>query len=252
MSGTASRRKPPRSAAGHNLFKPCPSPARWNGPPSRRNCGEPQCRLRRRLPFAATSGGPTTKLAVAGGPRVRIHLPPAANHTNSIIGADIDCRQRSWCGWRFRRGARLWQSRSGFAAGEIDAMGVVNKAVEDGVGISQGNSAKTRSGQPPGSAATARFSMTVSNEKISRSCDTYPSPRRARRWVGSPSIALPPIRIVPAWRIGEPSVSRKGGTNALRDCHYRHPRQLLDRATSGSRPHDAGNHAPLGMGGLSA
>src|SRR6516165_1465824 len=65
MNCTVSRRKPPRSAAGHNLFKPCPSPARWNGPPSRRNCGEPQCRLRRRLPFAATSGGPTTKLAVA-------------------------------------------------------------------------------------------------------------------------------------------------------------------------------------------
>jgi len=61
--------------------KPCTPPARWNGVPSRRNRAEPQCRLRRRLPFAATSGGgPTTKLAVAGGPRVRIHLPPAASH----------------------------------------------------------------------------------------------------------------------------------------------------------------------------
>jgi hypothetical protein len=50
---------------------------------------------------------------------------------------------------------------------------------------SKGNSAKTRSGgQPPGNAATARFSITVSDEKISRSCDTYPSPRRARQWVG--------------------------------------------------------------------
>src|SRR6516165_1668305 len=55
----------PRSPASHNLLKPRPSPARWNGSPSRRNRGEPQCRLRRRLPFAATSGGPTTKLAVA-------------------------------------------------------------------------------------------------------------------------------------------------------------------------------------------
>jgi hypothetical protein len=45
---------------------------------------EPQCRLRRRLPFAATSGrGPTTKLAVAGGPRVRIHFPPAKSRANS-------------------------------------------------------------------------------------------------------------------------------------------------------------------------
>src|SRR6516162_2609778 len=57
MSCTVSRRKPPRSPARHNLLKPCPSPARWNGSPSRRNRAEPRCRLRRRLPFAATSRG---------------------------------------------------------------------------------------------------------------------------------------------------------------------------------------------------
>jgi hypothetical protein len=50
-----------------NPPKPCTPAARWNGLPSRRNRAEPQCRLRRRRPFAATSGsGPTTKLAVAG------------------------------------------------------------------------------------------------------------------------------------------------------------------------------------------
>src|SRR6516165_6978689 len=41
MSCTVSRRKPPRRAASHNLLKPCPSPARWNGSPSRRNRAEP-------------------------------------------------------------------------------------------------------------------------------------------------------------------------------------------------------------------
>jgi len=79
MSCTVSRRKPPRSPASHNLLKPCPSPARWNGSPSRRNCGEPQCRVRRRLTFAATSGGPDNKARRGRGPRVRIHLPPAAS-----------------------------------------------------------------------------------------------------------------------------------------------------------------------------
>jgi hypothetical protein len=33
-------------------------------------------------PSQQRAGGPTTKLAVAGGPRVRIHLPPAASRTN--------------------------------------------------------------------------------------------------------------------------------------------------------------------------
>src|SRR5215472_12740452 len=35
MSCTAGQ-KPPPSAASRNLFKSCPSPARWNGSPSRR------------------------------------------------------------------------------------------------------------------------------------------------------------------------------------------------------------------------
>src|SRR6516225_8379187 len=41
MNCPASGRKPPRSAASHNLLKPCPSPAPWSGSPSRRNRPEP-------------------------------------------------------------------------------------------------------------------------------------------------------------------------------------------------------------------
>src|SRR6516225_281141 len=38
---TASRRKPPRSPASHNLLKPCPSLARWSGSRRRRTRAEP-------------------------------------------------------------------------------------------------------------------------------------------------------------------------------------------------------------------
>ena len=41
MNCPASRRKPPRSAASHNLLKPCPSLARWNGSRRRRTRAEP-------------------------------------------------------------------------------------------------------------------------------------------------------------------------------------------------------------------
>ena len=57
MSCTVNRRKPPRSAASHNLLKPYPSLARWNGSPSRRNRAEPQCRPRRRLLFRSNQRG---------------------------------------------------------------------------------------------------------------------------------------------------------------------------------------------------
>ena len=41
LSLTASRRKPPRSPASHNLLKPCPSLARWSGSKRRRRKAEP-------------------------------------------------------------------------------------------------------------------------------------------------------------------------------------------------------------------
>ena len=41
LSLTASRRKPPRSPASHNLLKPCPSLARWSGSRRRRTRAEP-------------------------------------------------------------------------------------------------------------------------------------------------------------------------------------------------------------------
>src|SRR6516162_11404839 len=41
MSCTASRRKPPRSPASHNLLKPRPSLARWSGSRRRRTRAEP-------------------------------------------------------------------------------------------------------------------------------------------------------------------------------------------------------------------
>jgi predicted phage terminase large subunit-like protein len=40
-SSTANEQKPPPSAASHNLFKPCPSPARWSGWRRRRRKAEP-------------------------------------------------------------------------------------------------------------------------------------------------------------------------------------------------------------------
>src|SRR6516225_7328681 len=41
LSLTASRRRPPRSPASHNLLKPCPSLARWSGSKRRRRKAEP-------------------------------------------------------------------------------------------------------------------------------------------------------------------------------------------------------------------
>ena len=48
-----------------------------------------------------------------------------------------------------------------------------------------------RSVQGPGRAATSRFSRTVSEGKISRSCGTKPMPASARRKHGTPSSVLP-------------------------------------------------------------
>jgi len=72
MSCTASRPKPPRSAASHNLLKPCPSPARWSGPRRRRSKAEPW-----RLPRRQKRRPAPTELTGDRGPMVRIHLPPA-------------------------------------------------------------------------------------------------------------------------------------------------------------------------------
>ena len=58
MSFTASRRKPPRSPASHNLLKPCPSLARWSGSKRRRRKDEllrPDLGLRTRIHHASTS-----------------------------------------------------------------------------------------------------------------------------------------------------------------------------------------------------
>ena len=53
MSCTVSRRKPPSSAGNRNPPKPYGSPARWNGPPSRRNRAEPLPLPRRQERHAA-------------------------------------------------------------------------------------------------------------------------------------------------------------------------------------------------------
>ena len=74
LSLTASRRKPPRSPASHNLLKPCPSLARWSGSRRRRNRAEPLPLPRRQERQAAP-----TELTGDRGPMVRIHLPPAVS-----------------------------------------------------------------------------------------------------------------------------------------------------------------------------
>ena len=76
-SFTARRQQRPSSAANRNPPKPCTPPARWNGSSSRRNRAEPQCLSRRPYRSQQRAAGHETDLAVAGGPRVRIHLPPA-------------------------------------------------------------------------------------------------------------------------------------------------------------------------------
>jgi len=52
----------------------------------------------------------------------------------------------------------------------------------------RGNMSYTRAiGQRPGRAATARFSSTASEGKMSRVCGTKPMPRRERSWTGRDS-----------------------------------------------------------------
>src|SRR6516164_1959259 len=72
MNRTAGKKKRPSSAANRNPPKPYGSPARWNGPPSRRNRAEPLPLPRRQERQAAP-----TELTGDRGPMVRIHLPPA-------------------------------------------------------------------------------------------------------------------------------------------------------------------------------
>src|SRR6516225_12375897 len=82
MSFTASRRKPPRSAASHNLLKTCPSLARWSGSRGarrRRRKAEPSGGIVqefRRYPRNARNAAEIHGFFAAV-PEVRIHLPPA-------------------------------------------------------------------------------------------------------------------------------------------------------------------------------
>ena len=78
MSCTASRRKPPRSAASHNLLKTCPSLARWSGSRRRRTRAEPSGGIvsePRRSPRNARNAAEIHGFSAAV-PEVRIHLPP--------------------------------------------------------------------------------------------------------------------------------------------------------------------------------
>ena len=85
LSLTASRRKPPRSPASHNLLKPCPSLARWSGSKRRRRKAEPSGGIVYEpadTPHNARNA-PEIHGFCAAVPVVRIHLPPAdesANH----------------------------------------------------------------------------------------------------------------------------------------------------------------------------
>src|ERR1700738_811073 len=112
LSCTASTQKRPSSATNRNPPKPCTPAARWNGLPSRRNRAEPQC-------FAAACPsqqraveGPTTKLALARGPKVRIHLPPAESLSLSPScfrgsrTAAFRAAVRGWLGNRVGRDAQ--------------------------------------------------------------------------------------------------------------------------------------------------
>ena len=87
MSCTASRRKPPRSAASHNLLKPYPSPARRSGSRRGKSKAEPLPLPRRQERRAAP-----TELRGDRGPMVRIHLPPAASQANFRVAPRAPCR----------------------------------------------------------------------------------------------------------------------------------------------------------------
>src|SRR5216684_3211833 len=77
--------KPPGSAVNRNPSKPYGRSAPWNGSPSRKNRAEPRRPLRRRYPSQTTvRQGAITELTVAGGPRVRIHLPPTGESTANL------------------------------------------------------------------------------------------------------------------------------------------------------------------------
>src|SRR6516162_671811 len=88
MNSPASMRKPPRSAASHNLLKPCPSPAQWNGSPSRRNRAEPL------PPSEAGATGRRQSSQVTGGPMVRIHLPPAESQQTFGTASSLELQNR--------------------------------------------------------------------------------------------------------------------------------------------------------------
>jgi len=55
--------------------------------------------------------------------------------------------------------------------------------------------------QGPGRAATSRFSRSVSDGKISRSCGTYPNPAATRRYGGSRVMSPPSNRIRPLCKV---------------------------------------------------
>src|SRR6201987_1677117 len=81
MSCTASAQKPPRSAASHNLLKPCPSLARWRGSGRKKRGAELSggiVKEPRRYPRNARNAAEIHGFCAAV-PQVRIHLPPAAS-----------------------------------------------------------------------------------------------------------------------------------------------------------------------------
>src|ERR1700751_2160547 len=102
MSCTASAQKPPRSAASHNLLKPCPSLARWRGSGRKKRGAELSggiVKEPRRYPRNARNAAEIHGFCAAV-PEVRIHLPPAASHERtarragrdtSLIAAEGNC-----------------------------------------------------------------------------------------------------------------------------------------------------------------
>jgi hypothetical protein len=117
------------SATNRNPPKPCTPAARWNGLPSRKNRAAPQCRLRRRLPFAATSGrGPDNK-ARRGRGTEGSNLSPSSGES----GANLIFRGESH---RWRRGFRQGCSFPGSVTSSATThpVGAVVKFVVNTVG----------------------------------------------------------------------------------------------------------------------
>ena len=84
-STSASARKNSRSGANRNPSRPYGPAAAWSGKPSRRKRAELRRPLRSPYPSqAALRQGATTELAVAGEPRVRIHLPPPRESVSPV------------------------------------------------------------------------------------------------------------------------------------------------------------------------